>query len=83
MIIGFQRLATAAAIFSAPLYGRDTLPPAVTQQAALDPGDEVNDEVKDEEIVITGQRARGAALGDILPLETLDSRDVRATGRTC
>ena len=82
MIIGFQRLATAAAIFSAPLYGRDTLPPAVAQQAALDPGDEVNDEVKDEEIVITGQRARGAALGDILPLETLDSRDVRATGAT-
>jgi hypothetical protein len=43
------------------------------------PVDEVGDE---EEIVITGQRARGSVVGDIPPENTLDARDVRATGAT-
>ncbi len=45
-------------------------------------GASAEEEDEEEEIVVTGQRARGAALGDIPPLETLDSRDVRATGAT-
>lgn len=42
----------------------------------------MTDEEDDGAIVVTGQRARGAALGDIPPEKTLDSRDVRATGAT-
>src|SRR6185312_8052821 len=34
----------------------------------------------DEEIVVTGARQRGSVVGDIPPENTLDSRDVRATG---
>jgi hypothetical protein len=33
-------------------------------------------------IVVTGSRARGSVIGDIPPENTLDSRDVRATGAT-
>src|SRR3954471_6963298 len=36
----------------------------------------------DEEIVVTGARARGSVVGDIPPENTLDARDVRATGAT-
>lgn len=36
----------------------------------------------EEEIVVTGQRARGSVVGDIPPENTLDARDVRATGAT-
>ena len=47
--------------------------------AAAQPTDEYGDE---EEIVVTGQRARGSVVGDIPPEDTLDARDVRATGAT-
>ena len=47
--------------------------------AATQPVDEYGDE---EEIVVTGQRARGAVVGDIPAEDTLDARDVRATGAT-
>jgi hypothetical protein len=42
------------------------------------------DEYGDEEdaIVVTGVRPRGSVVGDIPPEDTLDSRDVRATGAT-
>jgi hypothetical protein len=44
---------------------------------------QVPDETGDEEdIVITGQRPRGSVIGDIPPENTLDARDVRATGAT-
>ena len=36
----------------------------------------------EEEIVVTGVRPRGSVVGDIPPQNTLDSRDVRATGAT-
>lgn len=36
----------------------------------------------EEEIVVTGQRPRGSVVGDIPPENTLDARDVRATGAT-
>ena len=51
-----------------------TVPPAVE-----DPGDEAD---QSQEIVVTGQRARGSVVGDIPPENTLTSRDIRATGAT-
>jgi hypothetical protein len=47
--------------------------------AAAQQPDELGDE---EDIVITGARPRGAVVGDIPPENTLDARDVRATGAT-
>lgn len=71
-----------AFVLTAPALGQ-TPPPAAAPQPAPEPAPEpAEDEGEAEEIVITGQRARGAALGDIAPLETLDARDVRATGAT-
>src|SRR5215204_892819 len=52
--------------------------PAATE-AAAQPSEDFGEE---EEIVVTGQRARGSVIGDIPPEDTLDSRDVRATGAT-
>jgi hypothetical protein len=52
-----------------------TAPAPAASQAPDDTGDE-------EEIVVTGQRARGSVIGDIPPENTLDARDVRATGAT-
>src|SRR3990170_4089268 len=50
--------------------------PAAAQPNAA-PADDLGDE---EEIVVTGQRARGSVVGDIPPERTFDSRDLRATG---
>jgi len=52
--------------------------PATSAPASAQP-DEFGDE---EEIVVTGARARGSVVGDIPPENTLDARDVRATGAT-
>lgn len=66
--------------------------PVHAQQAAPPPGEapsgapaETADGVEEgeeegEEIVVTGQRERGAVLGDIPPEIQLDARDVRALG---
>jgi hypothetical protein len=58
-----------------------TTEPAATQPAP-DAGqaDEYGDE--EDQIVITGARPRGSVVGDIPPENTLDARDVRATGAT-
>ena len=37
---------------------------------------------EEPEIVIVGQKPRGSVIGDIPPEDTLDARDVRATGAT-
>ena len=60
----------------------DPKAPAEAAPAAQAPA--VTDEYGDEEdaIVVTGARPRGSVVGDILPEDTLDSRDVRATGAT-
>ena len=56
---------------------------APPDQSLAEPVQAENDEeVDEEEIVVTGQRARGSVIGDIPPENTLDSRDVRATGAT-
>jgi len=54
-------------------------PVSPTVSVAAQPADEYGDE---EEIVVTGARARGSVVGDIPPENTLDARDVRATGAT-
>ncbi|MEP7130384.1 MAG: TonB-dependent receptor [Sphingomicrobium sp.] len=40
------------------------------------------DAPEEQEIVVVGQKPRGSVLGDIPPEDTLDARDVRATGAT-
>ena len=52
-------------------------PSTTTGAASAQPADEYGDE---EEIVITGAKPRGSVVGDIPPENTLDARDVRATG---
>ncbi|HET8749129.1 MAG TPA: TonB-dependent receptor [Sphingomicrobium sp.] len=51
--------------------------PALPDTTAPDMIDELGDEAP---IVITGGRLRGSVVGDIPPEDTLDARDVRATG---
>jgi hypothetical protein len=71
-------LAGAVLFFDlAPAVAQSGLAPA--QPSVAQPSD---DQADDEEIVVTGQRARGSVVGDIPPENTLDSRDVRATGAT-
>jgi hypothetical protein len=56
-------------------------PPAL--QASTPPDEEMlADENGGEEIVVVGQKPRGSVVGDIPPENTLDSRDIRATGAT-
>ena len=77
----------AGASFTASAQAQTTQPPAEEEPpAARAPGEtsQAPDEYADEEdtIVVTGQRPRGSVIGDIPPENTLDSRDVRATGAT-
>jgi hypothetical protein len=75
-------LLSSAAVFLpvSPSAAQQSAPVAVPAPApAAQPTDEAGDE---EEIVITGARARGSVVGDIPPENVLDSRDVRATGAT-
>ena len=58
-----------------PAAAAPTTSPAPSAGAPDDVGDE-------EEIVVTGARPRGSVVGDIPPENTLDARDVRATGAT-
>jgi hypothetical protein len=61
----------------APAQGRPG--PSAASVAAAPPVDDMGDE---DEIVITGAKPRGSVIGDIPPENTLDARDVRATGAT-
>jgi hypothetical protein len=61
--------------------------PADEQPGAAAPADQPGaeeplDDEDTEEIVVTGQRPRGSVIGDIPPENTLNSRDIRATGAT-
>ncbi len=60
----------------APTTAPAAAPRTATAQA---PGEEYGEE---EEIVITGAKPRGSVVGDIPAENTLDARDVRATGAT-
>ncbi|MEO7654225.1 MAG: TonB-dependent receptor, partial [Sphingomicrobium sp.] len=57
-----------------------TTPPAEPEVIATDPM--VADEEAEDDIIIVGQRERGAVIGDIPPENQLDSRDVRSYGAT-
>ena len=51
-------------------------------RAGNDPGYSRRRKDTSDEIVVVGKRPRGSVIGDIPPENTLDSRDVRATGAT-
>jgi hypothetical protein len=55
-------------------------PPSSGTGAA--PTQSVDDTGDEEEIVVVGGKPRGSVVGDIPPENTLDARDVRATGAT-
>ncbi len=79
LLLGYSPALAQQAPSSSAQPPTDTAnPPAAdaTAQPSEDNGDE------EEEIVITGARQRGSVVGDIPPEDTLDSRDVRATGAT-
>ncbi|MEA3067300.1 MAG: hypothetical protein QOK41_707, partial [Sphingomonadales bacterium] len=59
-----------------------TAAPAPTGAAPVPAGQPSDDLGDEQDIVITGQRPRGSVVGDIPPENTLDARDVRATGAT-
>ena len=74
-------------VASPALAQEPAAPPAASAapaQAAPSAEPPMVDEYGDEEeaIVVTGARPRGSVVGDIPPEDTLDSRDVRATGAT-
>ena len=77
LIVPGTVLAQTAPPSTQPATGQ--APAASSPPAGAQPTDDTGDE---EEIVVTGQRARGSVVGDIPPENTLDSRDVRATGAT-
>jgi hypothetical protein len=61
-----------------------TAPEASTAQQGANTGaPQVGEDIPEEpEIVVVGQKPRGSVIGDIPPEDTLDARDVRATGAT-
>ncbi|HEX8938506.1 MAG TPA: TonB-dependent receptor [Sphingomicrobium sp.] len=77
-------LASVAALFPVSAFAQPQTPPAqASATPAPTPSAQLPDETgEEEEIVITGQRPRGSVVGDIPPENTLDARDVRATGAT-
>ncbi|HEU5286340.1 MAG TPA: TonB-dependent receptor plug domain-containing protein, partial [Sphingomicrobium sp.] len=74
----------AGAAFALPLQAQTVQPPAEEPPGAPANGSQAPDEFAEDEaeIVVTGQRPRGSVIGDIPPENTLDARDVRATGAT-
>jgi hypothetical protein len=59
-------------------------PDASTAQPDINGGAAAQDEEipEEQDIVVVGQKPRGSVIGDIPPEDTLDARDVRATGAT-
>ena len=79
-----RALLLIAAAWPLPLHAQDAEPPAApTTSTGAPSGDSTAEVFGDEEpIVITGARPRGSVIGDIPPENTLDARDIRATGAT-
>jgi hypothetical protein len=78
-------LAGAAFLFPATAFAQ-TQPaspvPAAAPAADAPAAQAPDDVVDEEEIVVVGGKPRGSVIGDIPPEQTLDARDVRATGAT-
>jgi hypothetical protein len=72
----------AAQAQSAPTTQAAPASPNAQQPSAAPPAaaDQPDDTGEEEPIVVVGQRPRGSVIGDIPPENTLDARDVRATG---
>src|SRR5438128_1515967 len=82
-------LASAALLLPAANRAHAQQAPASTPQpSTAQPGanagaPQAGEEIPEEpDIVIVGQKPRGSVIGDIPPENTLDARDVRATGAT-
>jgi hypothetical protein len=79
---------TAPASNEAPAPATAAQPAAssASQPASQAPAPDITDEYGDQSdsapIVVTGSKPRGSAIGDIPPEQTLDSRDIQATGAT-
>ena len=71
-------LLSSAAPF--PADAQQTATAASTTAQTID--DLPEDEAEGEEIVVQGQKPRGAVVGDIPPENVLNPRDIRATGAT-
>ena len=71
----FLLAATALALVPGPLWAQTPPAQPAPAAAAVDP-----DADEGEEIVVTGQRERGAVVGDIKPEIQLNASDVRALG---
>lgn len=69
----------AAAVGQTQSPDQSTTQPASQAGAAADTDEEDSEE---QPIVIVGSKPRGSVIGDIPPENTLDARDVRATGAT-
>src|SRR5437763_1017246 len=88
MIKRMTLLASAALLLpiANPAYAQIATPvpqPSTAQPSANAGAAQVGEDVPEEpEIVVVGQKPRGSVLGDIPPEDTLDARDVRATGAT-
>ena len=79
-----------AASQSAPASNETTAtapqPAVASQPASQTPAPDITDDFGDQSdaapIVVTGSKPRASAIGDIPPEQTLDSRDIQATGAT-
>lgn len=81
--VAFLCIATAASAQDATQRSDPEEQQAQPEPDRSDPEAVFDDEGGDEQtVVVTGTRARGSAIGDIPPEETLTSRDVLATGAT-
>ena len=74
-----RRSASACRIGGSPRLSRAGCPTRRLRRRAATAADDEGDE---DEIVVTGAKPRGSVIGDIPPENTLDARDVRATGAT-
>ena len=70
-------LGLLASALPAPLIAQEAEQPVLTDEE-VDAAEDVADD--EEVIVVTGQRERGAVLGDVEPEIQLDRRDIRAYG---
>ena len=85
-----RRLTSAAILLpiASPVQAQQASTPDQSAPAAQQPTTnagvaQVGEEIPEEqEIVVVGQKPRGSVIGDIPPENTLDARDVRATGAT-
>ena len=79
MKFGKPLIVALLAATTTSLRAQDAPAPAPASPVESDE-DELEDEDDGEEIVVVGQRLRGAVAGDIPPEITLDRRDIRALG---